>query len=103
MIVTHNLQQAFRVADHVAFMHLGELVEYGPSEQVFDRPRSSARATTSAGRSGETRRRAALLLALALGGCESNQETSAQLAKLGHRQAAPRASRVSRSRTRAPT
>jgi len=38
VIVTHNLQQAFRVADHVAFMHLGELVEYGPGEQVFDRP-----------------------------------------------------------------
>ncbi len=39
VIVTHNLQQAFRVADNVAFMHLGELVEYGSSEQVFDRPR----------------------------------------------------------------
>ncbi len=39
VIVTHNLQQAFRVADHVAFMHLGELIEYGPAEQVFDRPR----------------------------------------------------------------
>jgi phosphate transport system ATP-binding protein len=39
VIVTHNLQQAFRVADHVAFMHLGELIEYGPSEQVFERPR----------------------------------------------------------------
>jgi phosphate transport system ATP-binding protein len=39
VIVTHNLQQAFRVADHVAFMHLGELIEYGPSEQVFDHPR----------------------------------------------------------------
>jgi phosphate transport system ATP-binding protein len=38
VIVTHNLQQACRVADHVAFMHLGELIEYGPSEQVFDRP-----------------------------------------------------------------
>ena len=38
VIVTHNLQQAFRVADHVAFMHLGELVEYGPGEQVFDHP-----------------------------------------------------------------
>jgi len=38
VIVTHNLQQAFRVADHVAFMHLGELIEYGPSAQVFDRP-----------------------------------------------------------------
>jgi phosphate transport system ATP-binding protein len=39
VIVTHNLQQAFRVADHVAFMHLGELVEYGEAAQVFDRPR----------------------------------------------------------------
>jgi phosphate transport system ATP-binding protein len=38
VIVTHNLQQAMRVADHVAFMHLGELVEYGTSEQVFGRP-----------------------------------------------------------------
>ncbi len=38
VIVTHNLQQARRVADHVAFMHLGELVEYGSSDQVFDRP-----------------------------------------------------------------
>ena len=37
-IVTHNHQQAFRVADHVAFMHLGELVEYGSGEQVFDHP-----------------------------------------------------------------
>jgi phosphate transport system ATP-binding protein len=38
VIVTHNLQQAQRVADHVAFMHLGELVEYGTSEQIFERP-----------------------------------------------------------------
>jgi phosphate transport system ATP-binding protein len=38
VIVTHNLQQARRVADHVAFMHLGELVEYGTSEQIFERP-----------------------------------------------------------------
>jgi phosphate transport system ATP-binding protein len=39
VIVTHNLQQAMRVADHVAFMHLGELVEYGSSGQLFDHPR----------------------------------------------------------------
>ncbi len=38
VIVTPNLQQALRVADHVAFMHLGELVEYGTVEQVFERP-----------------------------------------------------------------
>ena len=40
VIVTHNLQQAFRVADHVAFMYLGELVEYGPADQVFGAPRA---------------------------------------------------------------
>jgi len=39
VIVTHNLQQAHRVADQVAFMYLGELVEYGPVEQVFGAPR----------------------------------------------------------------
>ncbi|MGB2711467.1 MAG: phosphate ABC transporter ATP-binding protein [Conexibacter sp.] len=39
VIVTHNLQQAFRIADRVAFMYLGELVEYGPAEQVFASPR----------------------------------------------------------------
>jgi phosphate transport system ATP-binding protein len=37
--VTHNLQQAFRIADQVAFMYLGELVEYGPVEQVFGSPK----------------------------------------------------------------
>jgi phosphate transport system ATP-binding protein len=39
VIVTHNLQQAQRVADHVAFMHLGELIEYGTAAQVFEAPR----------------------------------------------------------------
>ncbi len=34
VIVTHNLQQAYRVADKVAFMYLGDLVEYGDSDQV---------------------------------------------------------------------
>ena len=38
VIVTHNLQQAYRIADRVAFMYLGELVEYGPAEDVFERP-----------------------------------------------------------------
>jgi phosphate transport system ATP-binding protein len=40
VIVTHNLQQAYRIADYVAFMYLGELVEYGPAEQVFGDPRA---------------------------------------------------------------
>jgi len=40
VIVTHNLQQAYRVGDHVAFMYLGDLVEYGPTEQVFGSPKA---------------------------------------------------------------
>jgi phosphate transport system ATP-binding protein len=39
VIVTHNLQQAHRVADYVAFMYLGRLVEYGSAGQVFRAPR----------------------------------------------------------------
>ena len=39
VIVTHNLQQAYRVADQVAFMYLGELVEAGSVTAVFDEPR----------------------------------------------------------------
>jgi phosphate transport system ATP-binding protein len=39
VIVTHNLQQAHRIADYVAFMYLGELVEYGPARQVFSAPK----------------------------------------------------------------
>ncbi len=39
VIVTHNLQQAYRIADEVAFMYLGELVEYGNAGHVFDSPR----------------------------------------------------------------
>jgi len=38
VIVTHNLQQAYRVADHVGFMYLGDLVEYGAAKQLFDSP-----------------------------------------------------------------
>lgn len=38
-IVTHNMQQATRISDWTAFMHLGELVEFGDTEQVFTRPR----------------------------------------------------------------
>jgi phosphate transport system ATP-binding protein len=39
VIVTHNLQQAYRVADYVAFMYLGELVEYGSAQTIFGAPR----------------------------------------------------------------
>jgi phosphate transport system ATP-binding protein len=39
VIVTHNLQQAYRIADNVAFMYLGELVEYGSATSLFGAPR----------------------------------------------------------------
>ena len=39
-IVTHNLQQAARVSNFTAFMYLGELVEMGPTEQVFTAPKN---------------------------------------------------------------
>ena len=40
IIVTHNMQQAARIADHTAFMYLGELIEYGPTKQIFENPRN---------------------------------------------------------------
>src|SRR5450631_2249055 len=41
VIVTHNLAQAHRVADKVAFIYLGDLVEYGTTKQLFEEPRAS--------------------------------------------------------------
>jgi len=38
IIVTHNMQQAARVSDRTAFMYLGELIEYGDTDQVFTNP-----------------------------------------------------------------
>jgi phosphate transport system ATP-binding protein len=38
VIVTHNMQQASRTSDYTAFMYLGELVEFGPTEQIFTAP-----------------------------------------------------------------
>ncbi|MEO1008167.1 MAG: phosphate ABC transporter ATP-binding protein PstB [Planctomycetota bacterium] len=39
LIVTHNMQQATRVSDFTAFMYLGRLVEYGPTADIFQRPK----------------------------------------------------------------
>jgi phosphate transport system ATP-binding protein len=39
VIVTHNMQQAARVSDFTAFMYLGELIEFGPTTQMFTAPR----------------------------------------------------------------
>ncbi len=38
LIVTHNMQQASRTSDYTAFMYLGRLVEYGPTEKIFLSP-----------------------------------------------------------------
>ena len=38
-IVTHNMQQAARVSDYTAYMYLGELVEFGETDEVFLKPR----------------------------------------------------------------
>ena len=38
VIVTHNMQQASRVSDSTAFMFLGELIEFGPTEKLFTSP-----------------------------------------------------------------
>ena len=38
IIVTHNMQQAARVADRTAFFWLGELIELGPTEKIFTKP-----------------------------------------------------------------
>ncbi|WP_425319422.1 phosphate ABC transporter ATP-binding protein PstB [Candidatus Nitrosocosmicus oleophilus] len=39
IIVTHNMQQAARVSDYTAFMYLGELIEFGPTDQIFKYPK----------------------------------------------------------------
>ena len=39
LIVTHNMQQAARVSDYTAYMYLGELIEYGATQDIFMKPR----------------------------------------------------------------
>lgn len=39
LIVTHNMQQATRIADETGFFYLGELVEFGDTVQIFENPR----------------------------------------------------------------
>ncbi len=39
VIVTHNMQQASRISDNTAFMYLGELIEYGPTAEIFQSPK----------------------------------------------------------------
>jgi len=52
VIVTHNMQQAARVSGFTAFMYMGELVEYGPTEQIFTKPREGRTRDYLTGRFG---------------------------------------------------
>jgi phosphate transport system ATP-binding protein len=52
VIVTHNMQQAARVSDHTAFLHLGELVEYRPTAELFVQPREKRTQDYVSGRFG---------------------------------------------------
>ena len=52
IIVTHNMQQAVRISDNTAFFLLGELVEFGQTEQVFSMPRDKRTEDYITGRFG---------------------------------------------------
>jgi phosphate transport system ATP-binding protein len=52
VIVTHNMAQARRASDECIFMLLGELIEHGPTEQIFFNPRSAQTETYIEGRYG---------------------------------------------------
>jgi phosphate transport system ATP-binding protein len=52
IIVTHNLQQAARASDHTAFFYVGELVEFGVTDQIFTRPREERTEAYITGRFG---------------------------------------------------
>jgi phosphate transport system ATP-binding protein len=51
-IVTHNMQQAARCADQVAFFYLGELIEVGPAQQMFTAPKQKKTQEYITGRFG---------------------------------------------------
>jgi phosphate transport system ATP-binding protein len=51
-IVTHNMQQAARVSQKTAFFHLGKLIEFGETDQVFTNPREEMTSDYITGRFG---------------------------------------------------
>jgi phosphate transport system ATP-binding protein len=52
VIVTHNMQQAARVSDYTAFLYMGELIEYGVTEEMFTNPREERTEAYITGRFG---------------------------------------------------
>ncbi len=52
VIVTHNMQQAARVSDYTAFLYIGELIEYGATDQLFTNPKQKQTEDYITGRYG---------------------------------------------------
>jgi len=52
VIVTHNMQQAARVSDYAAYMYLGELIEYGVTDEIFIKPKKKQTEDYITGRFG---------------------------------------------------
>jgi phosphate transport system ATP-binding protein len=52
VIVTHNMQQAARVSDYTAYMYLGELIEYGVTDEIFIKPQKKKTEDYITGRFG---------------------------------------------------
>jgi phosphate transport system ATP-binding protein len=52
LVVTHNMQQAARVSDYTAYMYLGDLVEFGPTTELFMKPRQKQTEDYITGRFG---------------------------------------------------
>jgi phosphate transport system ATP-binding protein len=52
VVVTHNMQQAARVSDFTAFMYLGEMIEYGPTKRLFEKPSNALTENYLTGRFG---------------------------------------------------
>ena len=52
VMVTHNMQQAARVSDKTAFFLMGELVEFGPTDQIFSMPTDERTESYISGRFG---------------------------------------------------
>ena len=52
VIVTHNMQQAARISDYTAYMYLGEMVEYGLTNEIFIKPKNKATEDYITGRFG---------------------------------------------------
>jgi phosphate transport system ATP-binding protein len=52
LIVTHNMQQAARISDYTAYMYLGEIIEFGETDQIFIKPRNKQTEDYITGRFG---------------------------------------------------